>query len=464
MKKIDRILVFELIFFFAAGIQAFASIKVLVGGPFWNFKLRDIAQKTVLAPRVSVCGPLISTYQPEALTTNDPPIIKVNNVEEALELVQKQIEYKTDFVKIWYIISSGHTPEEYFDLVKAVADESHRHGLKVIVHATQLETARAAVKAGCDLLAHGIADKVVDEEFIRLLKERDVIYSTTIIVNEGYMEALSKQVKLNAMEHALANPYIVSTLFDLHHLPEEVDPKKSQDWVQRRNERIEMNQKNLKILQDAGVTIAANTDAGNIGTLHGPAMFREFELMSEAGLTPKQILTAATINNAKFMGRQDELGSIEQNKLADLVILNSNPLEDILNMSDIHIVIKDGNVFKPEDILKKTAEDVVQHQVNAYNAMDIEAFLATYSPNVKIFDHPDRLLYTGIEQVRGYYQSQFENNPNLHVQILNRIILGNYVIDREKITGLSDRSVKHAVVIYEVQHDMIQRVRLLKEQ
>jgi len=50
MKKIDRILVFELIFFFAAGIQAFASIKVLVGGPFWNFKLRDIAQKTVLAP------------------------------------------------------------------------------------------------------------------------------------------------------------------------------------------------------------------------------------------------------------------------------------------------------------------------------------------------------------------------------------------------------------------------------
>lgn len=448
---------------FARYLRCGITSVVDMGGPFWNFEVRELARQTDLAPRVAAAGPLISTYQPEALTTDDPPIIKVNTIEEALALVQKQIKKKTDFIKIWYIVRSGQTPEDHLPLVKATIEESHKNGFRVIVHATQLETAKAAVKAGTDILAHGVMDKIVDNEFIKLLKKHNVIYSTTIIVNEGYKEALAKRVKLSLEEHGLANPYIVSTLFDLYHLPEEADPKKDDNWVNSRNESIKISQQNLKILQDAGVTIAANTDAGNIGTLHGPALFREFELMAEAGLTPRQILTAATINNAKLMGRQRTLGTIEPNKLADLVILNSDPLLDILNTSDIHLVVKDGNVYKPDQIIKKTAEDVVQEQVNAYNARDIEAFLATYSPEIKIYYHPNTLYCSGLEEIKQRCQSLFESNPDLHVETINRIVMGSFVINREKVTGLSNNKIYNAAAVYKVQNGLIQQIWVILE-
>ncbi|MGH8606629.1 MAG: amidohydrolase family protein [Gammaproteobacteria bacterium] len=77
---------------------------------------------------------------------------------------------------------------------------------------------------------------------------------------------------------------------------------------------------NLKRLQQGGVTIAAGTDAGNIGTLHGPALHRELERMAEAGLSPPEILTAATQGGARVMGRASELGTIEAGKCATVTV------------------------------------------------------------------------------------------------------------------------------------------------
>jgi imidazolonepropionase-like amidohydrolase len=105
--------------------------------------------------------------------------------------------------------------------------------------------------------------------------------------------------------------------------------------------------KNLKTLEDAGITIAAGTDAGNIGTIHGPALFREFQLMQEAGLTPMQILQCTTANAAKLFGGDTgaHIGELERGYFADLVILRSNPLDNIKNASDLDTVIKNGVVY-----------------------------------------------------------------------------------------------------------------------
>src|SRR5206468_1503999 len=110
---------------------------------------------------------------------------------------------------------------------------------------------------------------------------------------------------------------------------------------------------NLKTLEDAGITIAAGTDAGNIGTIHGPALFREFQLMKEAGLTPMQILQCATANAAKLFGGETgaHIGSINTGNFADIVILRSNPLDDIAHASDIESVIKNGVVYSAGSIL-----------------------------------------------------------------------------------------------------------------
>src|SRR4051794_24288267 len=112
--------------------------------------------------------------------------------------------------------------------------------------------------------------------------------------------------------------------------------------------------RNLKTLEDNGVTIAAGTDAGNIGTIHGPALFREFQLMKEAGLMPMQILQCATANAAKLFGGEigAQIGKLENGCFADLVILNSNPLDDIAHASDIDTVIKNGVTYPADSILR----------------------------------------------------------------------------------------------------------------
>jgi len=129
------------------------------------------------------------------------------------------------------------------------------------------------------------------------------------------------------------------------------DPKAVLDRIDK---TYEVALPNLKKLEDAGVTIAAGTDAGNIGTIHGPALFREFQLMKQAGLTPMQILQCATANAGKLFGGETgaHVGKVENGNFADLVILNSNPLDDIAHASDMDSVIKNGVIYLPDSILR----------------------------------------------------------------------------------------------------------------
>ncbi len=107
---------------------------------------------------------------------------------------------------------------------------------------------------------------------------------------------------------------------------------------------------NLVRMAEAGVTVAAGSDAGNIGTLHGPALHRELEPMVEAGLTPLQALGAASRGGAAVMGRSRELGTIEAGRLADMVIPDADPLADIRNTSRIHLVVNGGRTHDPAEI------------------------------------------------------------------------------------------------------------------
>jgi hypothetical protein len=257
----------------------------------------------------------------------------------------------------------------------------------------------------------------------------------------------------------------MSSLFDLRHIPAENIPQGIKAALDNPKPLpppgVEF--KNLKTLQDAGVTIAAGTDAGNIGTLHGASIFRELKMMADAGLTPAQVLVSATLNGAKLMARDKDLGSVEEGKLADMVILNSDPLINIQNASDIHLVVKNGKAFRANEIIKKTPQDIVQQQVNAYNARDLEAFIATYSPNIKLYTYPDKLNSTGHEEMRKTYGEMFKRVPKLHCEIINRIVQGNFVIDHERVSGLPNGRVINAVAVYEVQDNLIQRVWFIPE-
>src|SRR5437870_7351892 len=344
---------------FARYLRCGITSVVDVGGPFWNFEVRKTANATAKAPRVAVAGPLISSVSREKLDLGDPPIVKIATPDQAREFVRKLAAQNPDLVKIWYIVDQNHPVDSFRPIVRATVEESHAHKIRVAVHATELETARAAVEEGADVLVHSVIDKPVDDAFVKLLKDRHTILCPTLVVFERYGRTFANKLNLTPEEKQWGNPEVIASL-DVTKIPQDKLPDRIKNALAKPDEALDRIKKtydvalpNLKKLEDAGVTIAAGTDAGNIGTIHGPALFREFQLMKEAGLTPMQILQCATANAAKLFGGETgaHIGKIENGYFADLVILNSSPLDDIAHASDIATVIKNGVVYPADSIL-----------------------------------------------------------------------------------------------------------------
>ncbi|HYJ05479.1 MAG TPA: amidohydrolase family protein [Chthoniobacterales bacterium] len=343
-----------------------------VGGPMWNFSVRKLANSAEKAPRVAVAGPLISSVsRPQLELNGDPPIVKIETPEQGRELVQKLARGNPDYIKIWYIVppaqpspSPGQSDVEraaiFRPVVHAVVEESHRLKLRVAVHATELEAARAAVEEGADLLVHSVTDKLVDEAFVKLLKEKGTILTPTLVVFERYGRTFANKLELTPEEKAWGNPEVIASL-DVTKLPADKTPDRLKTAMAKPEavlagiqKTYDIALKNLRTLQDAGVTIATGTDAGNIGTIHGPAIFREFQLMKEAGLTSLQILQCTTANAARTFGGDtgSKIGSLKAGNFADLVILKSNPLDDIKHASDIDSVMKNGILYSAETLVR----------------------------------------------------------------------------------------------------------------
>lgn len=343
----------------ASGVTGVAD----VGGPFWNFEVREAAGKTPAAPRVVVAGPLISMVDRPQLDLGDPPIIKITSPEAARVLVERELQRKPDYIKVWFIHGPKDDLAAQEAIVKAAGDAAHRAGIPLAVHATELEVAKAALRAGADLLVHSVWDKPVDEEFLALAGKNRALYTPTLFVRQGYVLALLNRWQPTEAEQRLADPEILKAMNDLEKLPEEarqVVKKATGRYPPAVVEAAGRNAlapppvmfENLRKVRDAGITIVMGTDAGNIGTLHGPSVFREMELMAEAGLTPLQVLRSATVNGAKALRMERDLGAVAAGKLADLVILDADPLASVKNLSQIHLVVKGGKPFAPGELLE----------------------------------------------------------------------------------------------------------------
>src|SRR5437762_5792309 len=199
-----------------------------VGGPFWNFEVRKIATATTKAPRVAVAGPLISSVSRPQLDLGDPPIVKIDTSEQAGEFVRKLAAQNPDLVKIWYIVDKDHPVDAFRLTVRATVEESHARKLRVAVHATELETARAAVEEGADVLVHSVIDKKVDDAFVKLLKDRHIILCPTLVVFERYGRTFSHQLNLTPEEKKWGNPEVIASL-DVTKIPQDKLPQRVKD-------------------------------------------------------------------------------------------------------------------------------------------------------------------------------------------------------------------------------------------
>ncbi|MGD2112196.1 MAG: amidohydrolase family protein [Gammaproteobacteria bacterium] len=317
----------------ASGVTSVVDLA----GPDWVYGLRGLSGELPAAPRVALSGPGLAPYLPPGLDGRDAPAIVVRTPEQARAGVRRLATRTPDVIKIWFEPAPGMELDEEFLWVQAAIDTAHAHGLRVAVHATRRELARRMLAAGADILVHGIDDRPVDGELLAQMRAGDVLYIPTLGVSRRYAEVLGRQLRLSAFERVRGDPAVIASLDDMDRLfPGQ---GRRSGLPDDRTARA-----NLLRVHGAGIRVAAGSDAGNIGSLHGPALHRELELMVQAGLAPLQVLTAATRGGAAVMGRGDELGRLAAGYRADLLVLEDSPLVDIRNTRRIVLVMVGGRV------------------------------------------------------------------------------------------------------------------------
>ncbi|HEY0730899.1 MAG TPA: amidohydrolase family protein, partial [Chitinophagaceae bacterium] len=440
--------------------------SVIDVGSSVNFlKQRDSFRNKTYAPSVYMTGPLLTTFEPPIYKGlgDDSPFYLMKSVEDAKTYVQKQLPYKPDFIKIWYIVQGRNTDSaarSNLPMVKAVIEEAHKNNLRVAVHATEEITARLAVEAGADFLVHGIEDKIVDDSFVQLLKNRKTVMSPTMVVAGNYYKVFGQLYKVTEEDFHYAHPAPLNSVIDLKAIPDTQLTGRYKNFIRanmaRSNTEDSIRMVNLKKLSDGGVILATGTDAGNIGTQHASSYFDELRAMKQSGLSNWQLLQASTINGAKAVGQEQKTGSIMKGKIADLVLLDKNPVEDIMNLKTIVTVINKGAAHDPVSVHKPAPVELADQQLLAYNAHNLEAFLAPYAEDVQIYDFPGKLDVMGKDNMRKTYVF-LNNTPKLYCRLLNRIVQGNIVIDHEEVWGFGDKPF-YGIAIYEIEGDKIKRV------
>jgi imidazolonepropionase-like amidohydrolase len=444
-----------------------------VGATYSYLKQRELFKNADYAPNIYMTGPLLTTYEPKEYENlkDEAPFSLVKTIDDGIKMVQQQLLYHPDFIKIWYItgadgLDTEASARKNLPIIKAIIEESHKNNLKVAIHATERITAQLAVENGADFLVHSIDDEVINDDFVKLLKKNKTIICPTLEVSNGYQNTFGQRLKISTHELQSADPFQLASLLDLKHLPDTLLINKYKNAVNSEKQVEKLNKtnticiENLKKLSDAGVLIATGTDAGNIGTLHASSYLNELITMQKSGMNNWQIIQASTINGAKILDKENEFGSIKIGKKANLILLDANPIDTIENITKIYRVINRGIVFNPETLIEETPISLVQKQLNAYNFRNIDSFLEPYADDVEIYIFPDKLLYKGKEEMCKQYSKLFETTPNLHCELLGRIVQENVVIDKERVQ-FGNKTVE-AVAMYHIENKKIKKVYFIE--
>lgn len=268
---------------------------------------------------------------------SEDQVARPDSVEAMRRAVDAMAEQGVDLIKIWVDGLGGTLPQMPPEMVRAAVTAAHARGLKVVAHIHDLSQARLAVENGVDILGHGIRDREADPPLIEAMRRQGTWYIPTIQIDEAeYLYADRPELLEDPFFRAAANPALMARLQD-------PDWRRSQlEKAGPRRAAVRMNQRNLKLLHEAGIRIGYGTDSGATPLrVQGFAEHRELELMVEAGLTPAQALRIATQEAAALLGLEDR-GALRPGLRADLVVLAADPTRDIRATRRIRAVWQGG--------------------------------------------------------------------------------------------------------------------------
>ena len=252
---------------------------------------------------------------------------EVTTIDQIRRAVQEQAARKVDIIKIWVDDRGGRAPRLPIPLALAAIDEAHKQGLKIAAHIFYHEDAVALAQAGIDAFAHLVRDREMSDALIASMIRHNVYVMPTLNAPERGAQA--------SPPGWVDEPYLAGLLSDT--VPAEVAVRIRNSFfgrdateVARRQQGYAILQRSLAKLAAAGAGIILGPDTGLEDQIFGYAEQKELGLMAEAGMTPSQVIVAATARAAQFVGLSDR-GALAPGKRADLLVLDANPLDDIRN-------------------------------------------------------------------------------------------------------------------------------------
>jgi imidazolonepropionase-like amidohydrolase len=300
------------------------------------FSLREQERAgAIVAPRIFATGAVVTAPGGHG----GQGAVGVEDLARDREKLDEHIARKPDVLKItqdehgW-----GTRPMIRYlpaDLLEEIVRYYHEHGIRTTIHVSNELRAWEAIYSGIDTLAHPVIQAPVSDRYLNMMKVKRIPQVSTLTIGEGYSRLVDHPEFLD-------EPLYRATLSS-----EEIERLRtttrkeweSRRWTQWMKVMTPVAQENLKRLHEAGGLVVVGTDQSL-----GAAVHREMELLVEGGISPLDALTMATRNGAVFLGRERDLGTIEEGKIADLVLLDANPADNIDNAKKIHAVIKAGVV------------------------------------------------------------------------------------------------------------------------
>lgn len=302
----------------------------------FNLRKEERAGK-IVSPRIFATGGIV-TYPGSHGSFEGATL--VDSWPEAIPLLDQHIARQPDILKLTFEERGWGArpmiPLLPVDLMEKIIHYYNDRGIRTVVHTSNERRARQAIFAGIDSLAHPIISGPITDEFAQLMGAKRVPMSTTLTIGENYSRLA---------EHP---EYLDQPLYRATYNAEEIERLKTEKrkeyndrvWTWWMKIMTPVAQENLRKIHAAGGVLALGTDQSI-----GPAVHREMELLVDAGIPNLEVLRIATLNAATLLGKESELGSVEEAKLADLLLLDGDPLQDIDNAKRINLVIKGGKII-----------------------------------------------------------------------------------------------------------------------
>lgn len=353
----------KLVAFLASGVT---TVRSLCDHKGQVLKMREaVATGALLGPDILCAGPAITAPggHPVPRFRFVPGLVEaatrqIDKPEQVSPVIEELAADRVDVIKAIVTDSGGSTPKLPDELLREVVGRAHEHGLPVTAHVGSYDDLEAAVRSCADGIEHLVdSRRPLPRKLAATIAKRKPYCCPTIAVIAGIAsifdaeEVLADQWVRERVSAVVAEGLLAGRGW--WHF----NPKRSRKMADAAKRFLaDHAAQRVSELRKAGCTIVTGTDCGNPLTFHGPSLVRELQLLGQTGMSNTEILRAATIDAARCCRVDDEYGTIEPNKIANLVLLRADPLEDLANVRKIEWVIVHGKPLRLETLLAKIAQ------------------------------------------------------------------------------------------------------------